>query len=396
MAKTEIKCAALDRVRTLLGGDMFPKCESASLRLEKYVRIGGDTKKAEIDEVVRKSPQKIPGFTPKGAVQFVAKLGGRLIVNQAGGVLENAGLCLHPHFNAPYIPGSALKGIARHAAWEAWNEAEDGPQKESAAREVAEIFGYPTNDKGLDAYLEKRCGYRAAVSGGVCFMAAVPNGTASLVADLVNCHHHKYYSGDEEFADAPDIENPIPNFFPVVENGAQFVFTIVSLRGGEALRDKAKKWLVKAITENGAGAKTSAGYGWFEYDEAAEEAERLRKEKIAAEAAKAEAEEAARIAEETAKAAARAARAELPILEQWANNGGAAAACGKGGMAFAGNWNRATDDTKDAVVKSLQSTEGLGHDVWQMLRNDKKRKNQDAVSAVFKWCKTRGLGRMPQ
>ena len=124
----------------------LPECDSMSLRLEKFVRIGDNTKKEEVSAVVSKTAGKIPLFVPKGAVSFTAKLGGRLIVNQAGGVLENAGLCIHPHFNAPYIPGGAVKGCARHAAWQAWNEAEEGEAKIAAAKEVAEIFGFPTGD----------------------------------------------------------------------------------------------------------------------------------------------------------------------------------------------------------------------------------------------------------
>ena len=95
---------ALNKVKELLGGDTFPKCESASLRLEKFVRIGGDdTKSREIDIVTGKNPQRVPQLLPSGAVPIVAKLKERLIVDQAGGILENAGLCLHPHFNAPMI-----------------------------------------------------------------------------------------------------------------------------------------------------------------------------------------------------------------------------------------------------------------------------------------------------
>jgi CRISPR/Cas system CMR subunit Cmr6 (Cas7 group RAMP superfamily) len=118
-----VNITALKSVVSILGGEKIPKCDSMSLRLEKFVRLGNNTKKEEINEVVKKSQGRIPVIAPNGAVSFTAKLGGRLIVNQAGGVLENAGLCIHSHFNAPYIPGSAIKGCARHAAWQAWNEA---------------------------------------------------------------------------------------------------------------------------------------------------------------------------------------------------------------------------------------------------------------------------------
>ena len=258
---------ALHKVCELLGGDTFPKCESASLRLEKLVRIGGeDVKKAEIDAVVGKRPQSIPHLQPRGAVSFVATLGGRLIVNQAGGILENAGLCIHPHFNAPSIPGSAIKGCARHAAWQVWKEAEEGEAKLAAAKEVAAIFGFPTGDTKpkdpkkvepgrvyLDDYLVRQGVYKAtdAFSGKVAFLAAVPEKTAQIVSDVLTPH------GGNDWTD------PVPCVFPAVEAGCGFVFTLVPLDGAGELLEKAKCHLQTGLVKNGIGAKANGGYGHF-------------------------------------------------------------------------------------------------------------------------------------
>ena len=262
--------SALTKTKELLG-DTFNECESPSLRLEKFVRIGDKIKHEEIDAVAAcqrtngQKPVSLP--LPPGGVRFPARLRSRLIVNQAGGILENAGMCLHPHFGYPYIPGSAVKGIARHAAWYEWHEAEE-PEKARIAQDIARIFGYPTNDKGLDAYLEER-GYGTKRGGCISFWAAEPDGKASLVTDIVNCHHKDYYKGTKPVA--TDDEDPIPDCFPAVKidekNGTFFVFTLVPLRNaGKMEVGLAKKWLIQAITENGVGAKTSAGYGWFEYE----------------------------------------------------------------------------------------------------------------------------------
>jgi CRISPR type III-B/RAMP module RAMP protein Cmr6 len=401
---------ALQKVRDLLGGDAFPKCESASLRLEKYVRVGDNTKKEEINDVVKKTQGRIPVIVPNGAVSFTAKLGGRLIVNQAGGVLENAGLCIHPHFNAPYIPGSAIKGCARHAAWQAWNEAEEGDAKIAAAKDVAEIFGYPTGDSMpkkkedvepgrvyLDEYLKDKCEYKEgdSHSGKVAFLAAVPETTAKLVVDIVNCHHKDYYADKETKPYATDDEAPIRNFFPAVEAGARFTFKIAPLTNDSSLLAKAKYWVVEAITVNGIGAKTAAGYGWFLYDEQAEvererrireEEEKRKKEEERAEAERMQAQR---------DAERRARRAAMSVEELWQEQG-AAAICGKAGKTFESVFRRSADEKKDEIVKVLQQVEGVGAEVWNMLRTDKKRKNQNAVTAVFKWAKDRKLGRMPQ
>lgn len=262
---------ALAEVRELLGGDRFPLCESRSLRLEKFVRIGGNSKREEIDAVVKCSPARArPMPRPAGAVQFPATLKGRLIVNQAGGILENAGLCLHPHFGHPYIPGSAVKGVARHAAWCKWQDETDPEKKDDIARRIVRVFGSPTGDKGLDEYLEKLEGGEKRCCGCVSFFAAEPeDGKASLVTDIVNCHHPKYYAGLQP--DATDDESPNPQFFPAVEKKTTFVFTIVPVRRAnsvassceKACLDVAKRWLKAAVAENGVGAKTSAGYGWL-------------------------------------------------------------------------------------------------------------------------------------
>ncbi|NQU45088.1 hypothetical protein HQ520_17525, partial [bacterium] len=121
------------------------------------MRLQHDGKKAEIDAVVMCHNSKRdafpevyrPGDIPN-ATTLIMALQARLIINQAGGVLENAGLCLHRHFGFPVIPGSAVKGCARHAAWCEWDDTEEGEDKQRLAREIALTFGYPTGDHGLD------------------------------------------------------------------------------------------------------------------------------------------------------------------------------------------------------------------------------------------------------
>ena len=63
-----------------------------------------------------------------------AQLQSRLLVNMAGGVMENAGLCLD-RFGLPYIPGSAVKGCARRAALAAMHEWCETGQKPGATEQ---------------------------------------------------------------------------------------------------------------------------------------------------------------------------------------------------------------------------------------------------------------------
>lgn len=428
---------ALSEVRNLLGGEAFPKCESPSLRLEKFVRIGDNSKREEIESVVAcqtehgKAPSEQP-LLPSDGVRFPAKLKSRLIVNQAGGILENAGLCLHPHFGYPYIPGSAVKGVARHAAWCAWHEAEE-PRKAEVARKMARVFGYPTGDKGLDKYL-KGLACDATRGGCVSFWAAEPDGKTPLVTDIVNCHHMKYYGSDNPSAVATDDEKPNPQFFPAVEAGATFLFTLVPLRGAGVEEVKlAKDWLVKALTENGVGAKTSVGYGWFEYLKEAESAyvERQRRKREEA-VRKAHAKDMARrIAELNAMDAATAAFAAeidaiareglegLPqvdveefnrqkkrvpqlspreeIVRAWEGKSGRACALS---THYISRFDGLPDDFKAAAVSILREPE---NPVWKYLRagdfSDVKKKQQKPlraqVEAIRAFAKTTPEGKMP-
>jgi len=322
------------QVCDLLGGSSFPRLESPSLRLEKLVQLGHAAKKGEVDAVVGlASRQQMPTVGSRrysaipGASATVQQLQSRLIVNQAGGILENAGLCLHRHFGFPYIPGSAVKGVARHYAWMLWHDAwEEGDTDaaQSHALKLALTFGYPTGDRlpggaserdpmdHLDGFLAATLpelfgtdGRLATYAGSVAFFPAQPIGKAKLVTDLVNCHHPEYYAGKR--TTATDDENPIPNPFPAVETGASFEFVVAPVRRETAWACKlaglvdfvpaefAVDCLKRAVEVNGIGAKTAAGYGWFEEDHNAAKqlaAEKVRRQRVAREKRDAEAERA--------------------------------------------------------------------------------------------------------
>ena len=272
------------------------KLLSASLRLTKYARVN-ETGKGPIDWVCE-GVMKLPAtdFTDlPGAESIIMRLRSNLIINQGGGVLENAGLCLHRFSGCPYIPGSAVKGTARHAAWHEWSESQDI----ELAKNIALTFGYPTNEDELDKFLKSKFpdlfgekGKLATFAGTVSFLPAFPVEKPELVVDIVNCHHTKYYQGNQ----LPyDNENPIPIFFPAVEAGAQFEFVICpALRNWQHLAQVfglkafdppinfALKYLRIGLEEQGIGAKTAAGYGWFKRDKEMEDvvAEQRKKEQV--------------------------------------------------------------------------------------------------------------------
>ena len=108
---------------------------------------------------------------------------------------------------------------------------------------------------------DRRC-QKKDHAGCVAFLGAFPEGKANIEVDVLTCHHAKYYSGSKP--QATDDEKPNVQPFPVVQAGVTFCFPLVPLRKcGEVEMKAAKNWLREAITVNGAGAKTAAGYGWF-------------------------------------------------------------------------------------------------------------------------------------
>ena len=242
------KVRTLSELKPILrGGETL----SANLRMTKYSPVGGRVKKPAVDWMCKgiQTPRRCP--LPPKATTFEMQLKSRLLVNHSGGVMENAGLATHRHFGTPYIPGSAVKGIARHMAWLDWRDAEDPDDKELYAGCIAEIFGYPTGEKKLDDMLKDE-GMETR-SGAVAFFSAQVHEKAKLDADLINSHER----GD-----------PVPVFFPAVATGTVFEFTISPLQiktenDMDTLMYLAEDWLKRGLKEQGAGAKTNAGYGWF-------------------------------------------------------------------------------------------------------------------------------------
>ncbi len=243
---------------------------NTSLLMTKYGNVKTECEKEMSAEHVQRaiSGKSIPNQHAlselPGTLSIAMKLEDRLIIDSAGGTSEHAGLCIHPHFGIPMIPGSAVKGAARHYLWEQWCETEEESEKQKLAIELAEIFGFPTGDTTLDEYL----GNRDPSAGKITFFAAFPYGSAPLEVDVLTCHHPDYYSQKKDHPrKATDDEDPIPVFFPVVKKGATFEFVVRPLpRGDSALAERALELLTSALKTNGIGAKTAAGYGWFSED----------------------------------------------------------------------------------------------------------------------------------
>jgi CRISPR-associated protein Cmr6 len=235
---------------------------------------------------------------------IMGQLEGRLAINLADSLIQNAGICLDRLFGLPFIPGSAVKGVCRHTALEEL-KATKGIEQESLFERFRAIFGTADNDftqGGLKPFRHLLNQRSLDQKGAISFLPAYPVNDAKIVVDLTNVHFPDYYrSGRTEDLSK---ENPRPNPFPAVEVGAQFAFCLVlnGVNTDPGLLQAAERWLGAAITIRGLGAKTAAGYGWFslkpEVLEEIEMAEKNERDKAEAKASAVAQAEAARIAEE--------------------------------------------------------------------------------------------------
>ena len=247
---------------------------------------------------------------------FIARLEGRMAINLAEGIIENAGISLDRIFGEPMIPASALKGIARNAALWDVRRAKDPEEKKTKMNLLAAVFGFRRSVQEESDFawaLNQEELFKSVVDelkdslpkgidakqGGVSFLPAHPvSEDAEVVVDLTNVHCPKYY-GSKNMRDLAE-EKPRPNPFPVVEAGAAFSFLMVRNELGSRsplsgkLLEAAQDWLKSALVNNGAGAKTAAGYGWFSIVEGEDPMAKQLEEQRALAEAKAKEQEAMR------------------------------------------------------------------------------------------------------
>ena len=148
-------------------------------------------------------------------------------------VLETA-VALHHTYGVPYIPGSALKGLAASFARQ---QLGDDWQADTPA--YVTVFGDT-----------KTAGY-------VTFFDALPLPSSAILlhADVITVHHEKYYQNDRT-APPADWDDPTP--VPFLSATGKY---LVALGGPSAWVSTAFEILKHALAHAGIGAKTSSGYG---------------------------------------------------------------------------------------------------------------------------------------
>ncbi len=166
----------------------------------------------------------------------------RFVVGLGGASVLETGMTLHRLYGIPIIPGSALKGLAR-----AYAETIEG--KEAHDPDVVAVFGKPPRSTPLE-------------SGEIIFFDAIPVTLPCFKLDVMTSHFPQYYQGSDLPADWQD---PNPVYFLTVQD-TKFLFAVAARREeGRNYVSTALNWLKKGLAELGVGAKTAAGYGYFEF-----------------------------------------------------------------------------------------------------------------------------------
>lgn len=229
----------------------------AGLWLDKFIfnqdSKGGQEKKDTPKTTLVKEVARIPVPKPyesfyrrweAGLNNLKAKTGtatvqGRLAIGLGDETVLETSVKLHRTYGVPYIPGSALKGLA---ASYARNRIRGVWEKDKHAYNIVfgkmEEAGYITFHDAL-------------------YVPGSANGQP-LRADVITVHHPAYYRNEKDAAPADwDDPNPVP-FLSATGDYLIALSTIPECREWLELT-----WdiLKRCLLEEGIGAKTSSGYG---------------------------------------------------------------------------------------------------------------------------------------
>jgi CRISPR-associated protein Cmr6 len=248
--------------------ESFGRCRNPGLLFERYtpdLRSGEHLKRPALEAVQRCQLDRnaLAAYRARwqamvktaGATPFEAQTDWRFITGLGRkGPLE-VGFTFHRIYGFPIIPGSGLKGLTRAWAYFALLETAPEDRPEDNLDFIA-VFGREPEREGDES---------TASAGGAVFFEAIPRDNPALDLDVMTPHYSEYY-GDKSGQVAPtDDQNPNPIPFLTVKPGIRFAFA-VGWRGepNSDAHALAVGWLQNGLERLGAGAKTSAGYGYWQ------------------------------------------------------------------------------------------------------------------------------------
>lgn len=236
--------------RSCLVGAQKTPTVNAGLWLDKFIinqaRDDKDSRRALVQDVAEIAVPECYSYWFKnwqqalqdfGAECRVAKVLGRIAVGLGDESILETSVTLHHTYGVPYIPGSALKGIAASFARQ---YLDDNWKADKPAYKT--IFGDTDN------------------MGYVVFFDALPLPDSNLLyPDVITVHHEDYY----QKGDVPPADWDNPNPIPSLSATGKY---LVALAGPLPWVKAVFEILQHALLHIGVGAKTSSGYGRLKLD----------------------------------------------------------------------------------------------------------------------------------
>ncbi|MBI5591685.1 MAG: type III-B CRISPR module RAMP protein Cmr6 [Deltaproteobacteria bacterium] len=181
-----------------------------------------------------------------------------LIVGMGDQNIHEFGLSFQHPWGTPYIPGSAIKGVASMYAQQSgdadWQRNLKNAEPDGQYAEA--VFGGVNSENKRTA-------------GGIGFADAwwIPECKHPFQTDIIDVHYRTYYQGiDGAWPDGTDA--PLPVKFIAIRPGMRFLIVL----SGDANWCRVVKQIVRAAAEErGFGAKTRVGYGRMKYLESVKE-----------------------------------------------------------------------------------------------------------------------------
>jgi len=195
-----------------------------------------------------------------GAFYHEARAKGRMILGLGAESVLETSITLHHTFGVPYIPGSALKGLA--ASYLRWQFGEKW-QEDCTKRQQYKILFGDTDDAGYIIFFD------------ALYIPSKKHKGCALQRDVITVHHPDYYKeakiatyreNSNKLAVPADWDNPNPVSFLSATGYYLIALAAPDLKESEPWINATFDILNEALQHWGIGAKTSSGYGRMELD----------------------------------------------------------------------------------------------------------------------------------
>lgn len=243
------------RDQLLMGERTLSQGTHAGLMLYFYLQDDSDKARSSLLDCTRQAPKAAKKMyqnkfnlfkqcLPRHSISTLVKVDGRAVIGLGVESPLETGLTLHHTYGVPYIPGSALKGLASHFCAQVWGDHNEDFRFDGKYHDV--LFG-----------TTERSGYIVFNDGWL----SPESLTSCLGKDVMAVHHPNYYKADND-SPPSDFDDPNPIIFLSVQGS--FLLSVhcnVSDDSGKAWAKLSMKLILDALENWGIGAKTSAGYG---------------------------------------------------------------------------------------------------------------------------------------